>query len=296
MLLKWNIQEPADLRGWNVLCYVLHLGQAIAAVIYTTQLENARNFRTPLQTNYAIWNKTTGPAHANQNIAEIPFAALACAVPFISFLAHFLLSYDWAMKQRYEQSILQFYNTARWVEYAVSSTLMFFLICLLFSIYDLTSLLALSCMNATTMYCGYLMEQGNRLKLQQLQENYTKLKLLRPDLSWTPFTVGASIGIVQWALLYSTFSSIDNTMPIIIWALIFTYFILYMVFAVNMAVMYWSCTRVATTSFTTPTLKYAPRQLYYISERVYMMLSLTSKSILVWLIMFGVNQPNPYTK
>lgn len=333
MTLRWTIREPADLRKWNKVCYLLHLGQGIAAIVYTIMFENAREFRIPLETNYAKWNETSGPVHANQKIADVPFAAVACVVPFLSFIAHFLLTYDWPTRVNYEQTIKQFYNTARWIEYAFSSTLMFFLICLLFSIYDLTSLLALACINATTMFCGYLMEQANRLKLSQMQENYRKDKLVLPKLTWLPFIVGAGLGVVQWTLLYSTFSSITQTMPAIVWALVFTYFVLYLSFALNMAYMYYASvqtvfksdpllptkpvqvyytntndstyyfgwpSRVATLPQDKPMdssliLKNEPLQVYYTSERIYMVLSLTSKSILLWLIMAGVNQPNPYT-
>ena len=169
---------------------------------------------------------------------------------------------------------MNFTNSMRWIEYAFSSTLMFFLICLLFSIYDLSTLLALATMNMSVMFFGHLMEQSN--------------KDFRPStdrIDWKSWQFGFFVGLVQWGLLYSTLSTTDEEMPAIIWAVLFSYFILFMLFALNMFVLYrkWAAG------------KNDKLSAYLLSEKYYMILSFTSKSILLWLILAGVNQPNSYT-
>jgi len=261
-----------NLFWWNALCALFHGTQVVAAIIYTVVSDNAKDFRVPIITHYAIWNTTTGPEDATQTLGLFPLAAVTCAVPFLSFIAHLNMA-TW-LKKKYETDIMNFTNSMRWIEYAFSSTLMFFLICLLFSIYDLSTLLALATMNMSVMFFGHLMEQSN--------------KDFRPStdrIDWKSWQFGFFVGLVQWGLLYSTLSTTDEEMPAIIWAVLFSYFILFMLFALNMFVLYrkWAAG------------KNDKLSAYLLSEKYYMILSFTSKSILLWLILAGVNQPNSYT-
>ena len=44
-----------DLKTWNLICAFVHGGQGIAAIILTAiRLDNAKNFRVPLKTHYAV--------------------------------------------------------------------------------------------------------------------------------------------------------------------------------------------------------------------------------------------------
>jgi hypothetical protein len=264
-----NAKESDSLKKYNYACFWAHFLQSLAAIIYTVYSDQARDFRVYILTHYADWDPDLGPKSATQVIGTFPLAAVTCAVPMLSAIAHLYIGLTYV---NYRQRIAEFTNTVRWIEYAFSSTLMFFLICLLFSIYDISTLIALACINATVMFCGYVMEQ----------QNYELLKTgAKPIL--TSFYVGCSIGVVQWALLYSTLSVTDGSMPAIIWALLFTYAVLYMLFAVNMFVLY------NYSEGKNNTIRYIN------SEKYYMILSLTSKSLLLWLILSGVNQPNTFT-
>lgn len=274
MSLKSVTVLKKNLFWWNAACAFFHSTQVAAAIVYTLLSENAKDFRVPILTHYAIWNDITGPEDSTQILGLLPLAAVTCVVPFLSFLAHLNMA-TWC-RQKYETDIMEFTNSMRWIEYAFSSTLMFFLICLLFSIYDLSTLLALATMNASVMFFGYLMEQMNKDYRSAIGSN---------TINWKPWLVGFAIGLMQWSLLYSTLSVADNDMPALIWAVLFSYFILYMLFALNMLVLYKKWTNAQNDKLDT----------YLLSEKYYMILSFTSKSILLWLIIAGVNQPSSYT-
>ena len=77
-----------NLFWWNALCALFHGTQVVAAIIYTVVSDNAKDFRVPIITHYAIWNTTTGPEDATQTLGLFPLAAVTCAVPFLSFIAH----------------------------------------------------------------------------------------------------------------------------------------------------------------------------------------------------------------
>ena len=263
-----DVEKFTQRWGWNFWCAWLHLLQCMAAIFFVSYNEVAQNFRTPLLTHFSKWKEDVGPISATQELGKVPFAYITLAVPFIAFAAHGVML---VWKNKYEDSITRFYNTWRWIEYSISSTLMFFLICLLFSIYDLSLLIALCALNMTTMFCGYFMEQLN------CKEKVTQ---------WGPFVLGSFTGLVQWSLLYSTLSTAESGMPAIIWALLFSYFILYLLFPLNMYVLYKEWTNASEGKRT---------ERFFTSEVNYMVLSLVSKTLLLWLIMFGVNQPSPYT-
>ena len=259
-----------NLKYYNSACAILHGLQGIGAIIYTIFNHNANEFRVPILTHHAKWNETTGPADATQELGLFPLAGVTCSLPFMSCLAHIIMacSEHSGQNNTYRKNIDKYRNPWRWIEYAFSSTLMFFLICLLFSIYDLSTLMALAIMNASIMFLGYVMEKDHSVQPSKF--------------GWKPFFVATGIALVQWGILYSTLSTTDDRMPDLIWAVLFSYFFLFLLFPANMAWLYWNW-------------KSDQKEKYIKSERVYMLLSLTSKSILLWLILFGVNQPNVYT-
>jgi hypothetical protein len=269
------------LNTLNWASFWAHFLQGIGAILTTLYLENAKNFKVPLQTHYAKWVEDVGPTNDTQSVALVPFAAVTCAVPFLSAIAHLCMAlsgYDETKSPQssYTQRILNLKNPYRWLEYAISSTLMFFLICLLFSLYDLLLLVVLMLINVTVMWCGYLMEK------------YNTKETLKYGVDWTPFHFGCFLAVAQWAIVWSTvFRTIE--MPALIWAVIGTYFVLFMTFAINMGCFYRRC-RNGKAALVDSFL-----DSYLTSERWYMVLSLVSKSLLLWLVLFGVNQPSPYT-
>ena len=304
-----------SLVTWNWACAFLHLAQGIAAIYLTTsELQNAKDFRVPLITHYAVWDEKTGPKDATQHVAVLHFALITCAVPFISFFAHLFMGYsaynDFSESGWYKRNLNNLQSPYRWLEYSISSTLMFFLIALLFSIYDLNILILLMTLNVVIMLMGYLMER----------DNINNVNSFKINISWIMFMIGATLALIQWAIVFSTLTTTDDDMPALIWAVIFVYLFLFSVFPINMWNFYYSLTNyeqhdnfllnslfvffvkpftAITKLFVETNNNYASKdqvkKLYLETEKRYMILSLTSKSFLLWLILFGVNQPSTYT-
>ena len=264
-----------SLKVWNIICCLWHFLNFIAALILAISITKIGDFRMPLQTSYVYWNKT-GPATQVQEVAQLPFAYVTVSVPLFAAFAHLWF----AISNTYISNLLKKKNPIRWLEYAFSSSIMFVLIALLFGIYDLTSLITLFTINAVTMYFGYLMEILN-----------TDDKIL-----WHPFIVGCFLGAVQWGCLFSTLSSIGEDVPNFVWALTASYAVLYGCFALNMfwyfsKFEYFMCCYEKNEHSIGPSNKK-----FRASEKVYMILSLVSKTLLLWLIFFGALQPSRLNK
>lgn len=298
MIWDWTLQK------WNGFLSIVHWSVFIVATVLVTQYANTRNFRVPIVTHFAEWDPNTGPVDSTQKLGLFPFAYVACVIPMLSAIAH---TVAYLKNKSYNNTNL--YNTDRWIEYSFSSTLMFFLICLLFAIYDISTLIALSTMNASVMFCGYMMEQLNN-KNQ-----------LTTSIRWAPFNIGCFIATVQWALLYSTLSKTNEQMPFLIWIALGSYFYMFLLFPLNMFSFYMfgndSVRNFGKLCFLPYTLWYILQEFFFkcfknknqenslnVSitankfekhEKIYMVLSLTSKNLLLWLIIFGVNQPSVYT-
>lgn len=110
---------------------------------------------------------------------------------------------------------------------------------------------------------------------------------------WTAFWCGCFAGAVPWAVIFAYLGGIGNaasTVPGFVWAILIVYIGFFNCFPVNMVLQYM---RVGW---------WAPKEWsgrgsdgYYYGETVYQVLSLVSKSLLTWLVIGGVNQPNQYT-
>lgn len=74
-------------------------------------------------------------------------------------------------------------NYARWIEYAVSSSVMIVVISMLVGIYDIVAFIAIFSVNACMNLFGMLMEMYNQK---------------RDKVNWTPFIFGTLAGLVPW--------------------------------------------------------------------------------------------------
>ena len=147
------------------------------------------------------------------------------------------------------------------------------LIAMLFGMYDIISLILLMSMNACMNLFGLMMEMINQNK---------KIK------DWTPFYFGCFAGIVPWAVIFTYLGSGEGLdgMPGFVWGVIVSYFVMFQTFPINMILQYKAVNRWND--------KYWGYRMsgYYYGEIVYQVLSLFAKSLLVWLVFGGTNQPN----
>jgi hypothetical protein len=192
-------------------------------------------------------------------IAALPLAPLVASFLFASAIAHFSLStfgYKW-----YVDNLKKGANYARWLEYSVSSSIMIVLIALLVGINELSSLILIFSLNATMNLFGWMMELHNQT---------TK------KTDWTAYIFGCFAGFVPWLVLgiyfFGAIMQAADSVPTFVYAIFFILAAFFNVFAINMVLQYRGKGRWAD---------------YLYGERVYIILSLTAKSALAWLVFGG---------
>jgi hypothetical protein len=146
-------------------------------------------------------------------------------------------------------------NTARWVEYSVSSSIMIVLIAQLTGIWDLAALVALFAVNTSMILFGLVMERREE-----------------PETAdWTAYWSGTFAGLVPWALLGFYLVRAGGQVPTFVYVIYVVQFVLFFSFALNMWLQYRQIGRWRS---------------YVHGEYAYILLSLAAKSLLAWLV-FG---------
>jgi hypothetical protein len=99
------------------------------------------------------------------------------------------------------------------------------------------------------------------------------------DVNWTSFWFGTFAGIIPWAVigiyLYGAGNG-DGGPPGFVYGIFASIFVFFNVFAINMVLQY---------------KKVGPWRDYLFGERVYIWLSLSSKSVLAWQVFAGTLRP-----
>jgi hypothetical protein len=156
-------------------------------------------------------------------------------------------------------------NPVRFYEYALSSSVMIVLIGMLVGIYDLGAIVLIFGINAMMNLFGIMMELHN----QTTQKT-----------DWTSFIFGSIAGIIPWIVIVVYFvgsiAGEGGKPPAFVYAIIPTLFVFFNIFAVNMVLQY---------------KKVGPWKDYLFGERVYIILSLSAKTILAWIIFAGTLAP-----
>lgn len=248
----------AGLRRFNLVMGFLHLIQGVFMIVVSND------------TSYPIYSNFLGFDLASRSLSPTPelifelrFGPAVAAFLLISAVAHFYLST--LGYRRYVADLRRGMNPTRFYEYALSSSLMIVLIGLLAGLWDLGAVILIFFLNAAMNLFGIDMEARN-----QTTE--------RTD--WAPFVYGTIAGIVPWIVIviyfFGSINSGDAKPPAFVYAIIPTLFVFFNVFAINMVLQYRKVGRWGD---------------YLFGERVYIVLSLTSKTILAWLIFAGTLAP-----
>lgn len=243
--------RTSTLRRDNAAAGVLHLAQAVAVAALAT------SFALPVTATYLQGPPGTVPQDPVE-LFEIPTGVAVAAFLALSALAHAVVCTAWW--PRYLADLGRNRNPARWVEYALSSSLMIVLIAQLTGISDVAALLALFGVNASMILFGWL------------QERYE-----RPGGGgWLPFVFGCIAGVVPWlaigVYLFSPGSASAVEAPGFVYGIFVSLFVFFNVFALNQWLQYRARGRWAD---------------YLFGERVYILLSLTAKSALAWQVFAG---------
>ena len=246
------------LRRFNAIMGFLHLVQGVFMIL----VSNDTTY--PIFTNYLNFDPATSSLIPNtQLFYELPFGPAVAMFLLISAVAHFYLAtigYG-----RYVENLQKGMNPVRFYEYALSSSLMIVLIGMLIGLWDLGAIILIFTLNATMNLFGIMMELHN--------QNTKKT-------NWTAFIYGCIAGFVPWVVIMLYFvgavNSGDAKPPDFVYAIVPTLFVFFNIFAINMVLQY---------------IKVGRWKDYLYGVRVYIILSLSAKSVLCWLIWTGTLAP-----
>lgn len=250
----------ATLRKYNIGACILHSVQGLLMLIAS---QTAIDFKKELTTSFLVFDteKQTLVAQT-KNVGSVQIAVMAAVFLLMSAAAHAVVL---ATFETYIANINREINYVRWYEYALSSSVMICAIAILFGCYDVSTNIAIFISNACMNLFGLLMEKMNPPN--------------RDAVDWTPFWFGCLAGLAPWIVVFMYFLGSGNfgEIPGFVYGILVAYIVFFNTFPVNMYLQY---------------ARVGKWRDYRYGEKVYMILSLLSKSLLAWLVFGGTFQPN----
>jgi hypothetical protein len=243
-------QKLGKLRIWNIVVGLVLAVQAVLMAVLTN------NFSLPVTATFM--EGPPGSPATLHTIWSIQTGWGVFTFMAISALALFIIASPWVFPW-YKRNLLQTRNYGRWIEYFFSSSIMIVLISQICGISDIAALLSIFGINACMILFG------------GLQEKYEKPG--KPN--WISFWYGSFAGIIPWIaiLVYLIAPGINISPPGFVYAIVIMLFILFNCFAVNMVLQY---------------KQVGHWKDYLFGEKVYIILSLTAKSLLSWMVFANV--------
>ena len=242
----------ARLRRFNLLVGLAHVAQALAVLALSNGFA--------VGVTAAFQNGPPGSAPgARETLFGAAFGPLVAVFLLLAAADHLLLAVP-AVNGWYERNLDRGRNVARWMEYAVSASVMIILIALLTGITDVFALLALFGVNAAMILFGDLME---------------RLNTDRSNVDWRPFWFGCVAGIVPWVAVTIAIVGAESgpgSVPAFVYGIYVSLFILFNCFAVNQLLQF---------------RRVGAWRDYRFGEAVYIWLSLVAKSALAWQVFAG---------
>ena len=282
LIPDYTEEQLAVVDKMNIGAAVFHGVQFVLMMIMAIAVDRFSKFKLPLMENYlaSVWVAANGTRYSSPNAdtvsqylvtaqresSTVAFGPMVACFFGLSCLAHVVVQLP-CCRETYHTGLQQGRNYFRWVEYAISSTLMIWLICMLFGMYDISSLILVSICNATMNLLGLLQEQVNEVRNPE------------KPINWFPFALGCLCGVGPWIACFqylSTSRAQGGEFPAFVWGVLFGYLICFNTFPVNMLLQYF-------------------RKIDYLTgEKAYIVLSFVAKCLLCWLVFSGTNQPNSY--
>lgn len=238
------------LRRWNLAIGLIHLIQAILLIILSNDL------RLPVFGSFLNGDPVsqTGPTEP-ELLLRVPVGH-AIAV-FVLFAAADHLLTAGPLRSWYEHELDVRANTARWIEYSVSSSIMVVLIAMFVGIWDVAALAAIFGVNTSMILFGLVMER------REVPET----------ADWTAFWSGTFAGLVPWTILGFYLLRAGGDVPGFVYSIYGLQFVLFFSFAANMWLQYRMIGRWKD---------------YLFGEYSYILLSLVAKTLLAWLVFANV--------
>jgi len=244
----------AGLRRYNVVVGLILLAQAVAVVALSN------DFTLPVTASYLEGPPGTTPGDP-VTLLNTPIGIAVAGFLALSGAALLIVATAWS--KGYAADLAQQRNRARWVEYALTSSMMIVLIAQITGISDVAALTAIFGANAAMIFFGWL------------QEEYEQ-----PGGGWLPFVFGCVVGIVPWLIIAFFVIAPGATSPAeppaFVYGIIVSLFLFFNIFALNQFLQYRQVGRWAD---------------YLVGERAYITLSLVAKSLLAWQVFAGTLAP-----
>lgn len=246
-----------SLRKFNLVMGFLHLGQGILILLLS------KVFTLPISGTFLTFNKTTQSLMPTTKfLFDLSLPMLIAIFFLLSASAHFVIATIY--NKKYNNNLSRGINKARWIEYALSASIMMVAIALLVGVYDLMSLVMIFTLTAAMNLMGLMMEIHNQTTSKT---------------NWLSFWLGCLFGAIPWVVIAFYFwLGADNGSPapnFVYWIFV-SIFIFFNCFAINMVLQY---------------KKIGPWKNYIYGERVYIILSLVAKSLLAWQVFAGTLRP-----
>lgn len=243
-----------SLRNFNLAMGVLHLVQGLLMLVLSN------DSTLPVTASYVDYDPVTDAFVSSRvTLFDLWLGPMVALFLFMSAGAHFLVStvgYKW-----YVRNLQRHINYARWYEYALSSSVMIVLIAMFVGIYDFAALVFLFGVNAAMNLMGLMMEIHN----QSTERT-----------NWTSFNIGVFMAIVAWVPIFVYLLGVGGPegreVPGFVYGIFISIAFFYNTFAINMWLQYKKKGKWAD---------------YLYGERMYIVLSLVSKSVLAWQVFAG---------
>jgi hypothetical protein len=241
------------LRWFNLVMGVLH------AVSGTAMIVLGNDFALDASTLNLNGPPGTPLSEGSLDSAfSVPLAPATAAFLYLSALFHLLIASPLGFGG-YRRELAHQRNRFRWVEYSLSSTLMIILIALVTGLTDLAALIGIAGANVAMILFGWIMEVVNEPGER---------------VWWSPFWFGCIAGITPWAALVAYLwvnlsQEGAEGPPGFVYGILVSIFVLFNIFALNQWLQYRAIGRWRD---------------YLFGETVYIVLSLTAKSLLAWQI------------
>jgi hypothetical protein len=241
------------LRRFNLIMGVLH------AVSGTAMVALGNDFALDVSTFDLNGPPGTPLSEGTlRSVGSVPLAPATAAFLYLSVLFHLLVASPIGAAG-YRAELANQRNRFRWVEYSLSSTLMILLIALVTGLTDVATLIAVAGVNVSMILFGWIMEMVNTPEQK---------------VWWTPFWFGCIAGITPWAAIgisiaVNVTEEGGQGPPGFVYGIIASIFVFFNVFALNQWLQYRRVGRWRD---------------YLFGESVYIVLSLTAKTVLAWQI------------
>jgi hypothetical protein len=256
-------EQARSLFRWNAVLAALHAIQGLA--ILALSLARDPIVASPVVTSYLRYDTASETlVQAQRTLFELPIGPAVAVFFFLSAIAHAALA--WPARDWYERTLARHMQPARWIEYALSSSVMIVIIAQLSGIQEVGTLVALFGINAAMNLFGWSMELAN--------EGRTRTQ-------WLHYVFGCIAGIVPWIVIGIALWSASTEpgaapVPTFVYAIFVSLFLSFNVFAITMLLQYGRIGRWAD---------------YLVGEKTYMFLSLFAKTLLAWQVFAGTLAP-----